>query len=190
VRTADPNDSPLGYLLPYGYAHGDPIAFVDPAGEFEFSILGLTISVNIQGNVRTIEGNAKGASVRKIQGELTQLGSRSYREARALQAAGRLPKVDPLTGEKLEVHHLFEKRLLTYGKNGLQGMYKSEGDIPAILLTRTQHNLITKAWRELIPRRRMKGFFEPNLEQIVDAAAKVYAGNPVALKQVLLTLIL
>jgi RHS repeat-associated protein len=172
----------------YVYAGARPIGSIDPTGEMEFSILGLTITVNIQANARTIEGGIKGQGVSQAQRGLARAGLRSYDEMKRLQALGKLP-TRGLNGEALEVHHIFERRILRYAGNGLKTVYKQAGEIPGVLLTRAEHQAFNAAWRQLIPYRNSSRFISPSLETIVEVAQEVYAGNPVALREALLSLL-
>jgi RHS repeat-associated protein/uncharacterized repeat protein (TIGR01451 family) len=166
----------------YGYALQDPVNGVDPAGEFTFSIAGLSISINIQGNLRATQGSISASTVSNIQIQLARVNIQSYSNLMRIWSG-------KLRSQGLEVHHLIEKRLW-YQNPALRQIFKSVDDIPSVVLKKADHQVFTNLWRNAFPYSNQAGrIVNPSLEQIVQAASRIYANDPNMAKAILLALL-
>jgi RHS repeat-associated protein len=168
------------------YAHADPINFVDPMGEVEYTILGVTFTVTVSDIGRSVEGGAKGGAVRRVETKIGEVGVRSVKELRQLRSIGKLEKT--IDGEAADIHHLFERRLLqkAYGDGLRSAGYEMEEQIPGVLIKKSAHQAITAAWRTKIPYVNSPNFSAPAFERILQAAEEIYSGNPQIVKELLL----
>lgn len=165
-------------LHPYLYTHGDPVNSIDPTGEMEFSLAGISVSLNIQGNLRSISGIQGRAA---LEGVKRQLFSKIPQTARTLKLAkNRIP------GN--EVHHIIEQRFWR-SNPALRQIFQHVDDIPGVSLPQAEHRIITELWRQALPRAAPGGPTPVyTLEQIMGAAQKVYASRPELLNAVVRTL--
>jgi hypothetical protein len=77
-------------------------------------------------------------------------------------------------GRHWETHHIIPQRFWS-NSPALQRIFKHVDDIPGVNLTKAEHQLITELWRKYLPYSNQAGrIANPTIEQIVDAAAKVY----------------
>jgi hypothetical protein len=92
-----------------------------------------------------------------------------------------------------EVHHIIEKRLMNYGgkNNPFKKIWGNSNDMPAIVLDKGAHKIITKRWRKALPYKGSKGFKKGGytVQEVYDAAHAVYAGYPEQLRQVVTALL-
>jgi RHS repeat-associated protein len=169
----------------YLYAMGNPVDYTDPTGEITFSIGGLSVSLNIQGNLRATQGVAARGVLQRIQQRLASLGLRSVKELKRLRRAGQIPG----GRNGYEIHHLIEQRLVR-SNPALRRVFQSLDDIPGVNLTRAQHRAFTNAWRNAFPYRGQAGHIaNPTTEQIVAAAQRIYANNPEYFRIIFLALL-
>ncbi|HVG08307.1 MAG TPA: fibronectin type III domain-containing protein [Thermoanaerobaculia bacterium] len=163
-------------LARYAYALNDPIDLTDPSGEFEFSIGSLSVSINIQGNLRSISGIQGRAALQSVRSQLGRLGLR-VKDLKKLRNAGE------------QTHHLIEQRLWRASPK-LQRIFRSVDDIPGVNLKPAEHQLFTNAWLRAFPRSNMaRHVAEPSLEAIMAAAEEIYAAHPALLKAIYMGLL-
>lgn len=153
---------------PYAYSHADPVSYGDPDGHFEVSILGLTITVNVQGNVRSAEAASRSRIVQKARALARRLDIKSYGDFE--------PSLDP----EEQVHHLIEQRFLK-GNKLLQKLFGDGKSALSVRLKKDEHNIYTRRWRSFFPRKRQHGHrrydqIEP--EDMIDAIKEVYFDRP------------
>lgn len=159
----------------YDYAWDDPVNRSDPSGLISFGIAGLSISINIQGNLRASSGVASQAALNTVRNRILAISVRPYSQVQ--RVAGR------------EVHHLIEQRLWRSNPM-LQRIFTRVNDIPSVSLTPAQHQAFTNAWRAAFPYSNQAGHVAaPTLEQIIAAAQTIYAGQPVYFQAIFLALI-
>jgi RHS repeat-associated protein len=167
-------DQPRGRHL-YDYAWDDPVNRRDPSGLISFGIAGLSISINIQGNLRASSGVASQAALNTVRNRILSISIRPYSQVQ--RVAGR------------EVHHLIEQRLWR-SNPALQRIFTKVHDIPSVSLTPAQHQAFTNAWRAAFPYSNQAGHVAaPTLEQIIAAAQTIYAGQPIYFQAIFLALI-
>jgi TRAP-type mannitol/chloroaromatic compound transport system substrate-binding protein len=88
-----------------------------------------------------------------------------------------------------QTHHLVEQRLWRANKE-LQRIWKHVDDMPGFNVTRANHQPFTNAWRDALPRLGQRGHIpNPTIQQILEAAEKVYVNHPELLKQIYLALL-
>ncbi|HEX6164895.1 MAG TPA: RHS repeat-associated core domain-containing protein, partial [Vicinamibacterales bacterium] len=161
----------------YHYAVNDPVNYVDPTGEFGFSIGSISINITISANIRSISVTGGAATLNALRGQLSQLGVYSVRALQAMRTAGQ------------QTHHLIEQRLWR-ANPALQKIWQHVDDMPGVNLTPAQHQVFTNAWRAAFPYSNQAGHIaNPTLQQIMAAADKIYANHPALLRQIYLALL-
>ena len=135
----DPLDGTLEQprtLHRYVYAGNDPVNATDPTGEFEFSIAGLSVSINIQGNLRSIQGGVGQATLQRVRQQLARFSVDAVKALQKVRQAGQ------------QTHHLIEQRLWRANPT-LQRILKSVDDMPGVNLTAAEHQVYTNLWRQV-----------------------------------------
>jgi len=174
-----------GTIHRYQYALNNPVNITDPTGKFGFSIGSLSISLNIQGTLRTSSGIAGRGAIQRVQQRLAQLGLRSVRELKKLRRSGQIFKGK----DGYEIHHLIEQRLVR-NNPVLRKVFNSLDDIPGVNITKAGHRVFTNAWRAAFPYSNSAGHIaNPSTQQILAAARRIYANNPAYLRAIILPLL-
>lgn len=189
----DPMNAPLdgpgipiaGTLHRYQYAFDNPVNIIDPTGKFGFSLGGISISLNIQGTLRSSSATIGRGAIQRVQNQLARIGLRSVKELKRLRQSGQIFKGK----DGYEIHHLIEQRLVR-NNPALRKIFNSLDDIPGVNITRAEHQVFTNAWRAVFPHSNQAGFIaNPTTQQILAAAQKIYASNPGYLKAIILPLL-
>ncbi len=165
-------------LQRYNYALSDPVNLIDPSGEFaSFSLPGISVTLSIQGNVRTISAVGGRAALQTARRTLSRVALRSVRALKKIRPKGQ------------QTHHVLEQRLWKQN-SALRGIFKHVDDMPGINLNPAQHQAFTNAWRAAFPYRNQAGHIaKPTLEQILTAAQRIYAKEPAIWKSILLAVL-
>jgi RHS repeat-associated protein len=160
-------------LQPYAYAHGDPVNFADPSGRFEFSIAGLSISINISSSLRANNTVAANAARTNILTKLGRIPIQSVRGMQKIRQAGQ------------QTHHVIERRIWERC-DALKKLWTHVDDMPGVNLTPAEHQAFTNAWLRVFARRGMSGYrAELGLEEVMAAAQEIYASHPQILGAIL-----
>lgn len=150
----------------YLYTANDPVNNIDPSGMMEFSLIGISVSIEIQGDIRKIEGLNHQSILLQVRQKLSNLGLQSFKAASKVRKAGQ------------QTHHLLEQRLWK-SNPALKKLFSSVDDIPCANLSTAEHQAFTNAWRLEFPYSNQVGYVaQPTLEEIIGAASRVYANYP------------
>jgi RHS repeat-associated protein len=162
-------------LARYSYSHADPVNFLDPSGQAEFTIAGITISIQINSIIRS-------------QSTVTQVSAGNAVRARAASLNIRAVR-HVVRQSNQHIHHLIEQRLWQRSP-ALQRIFKHPNDIPGISVSPTQHQYFTNLWLQAFPRSNQVGYIaQPSLEAILAAAEQIYGTHSLLFKAILVALI-
>jgi RHS repeat-associated protein len=192
----------------YSYAHGDPVNFTDPSGNFEISsllvagvIAGIvnSILVAVLNPAATVGDIVMAFLTGFVEGVLFEAGTsvllstaaKTYaRFARipriagwdsAIAPYGTLKEFTRYQNHTVEAHHLIDRRLL----KDLGYSRRQIADSPSIVLTKAEHDAVTNLFRRELPRQ--AGTY--NKRQVLAACEEIYSGNPRVLNAVRLFLL-
>jgi RHS repeat-associated protein len=156
--------------LAWVFAGNAPTTFRDPSGWYTISqssavmagisVLGTRASASLAAFSNTAARFVQTHGVRSYQSLKTAVS--------ALKSSGVIDKA-----EKLEVHHLIEKRFASL-------FQVKAGDMLAIVLRREEHAALTQAWRQAIPYGQRAATI--TREEVIETAQRIYANYPELLK--------
>jgi len=174
--------------------------YVDPSGHmFVAGAIDMLMVVDVLGSLRSSEVKYQAARGATMIGRASEIVLNSGHSVRALRAMRRNNKrlfesFEKLVGEKVEIHHILEKRFLPSNiklspevEKILQKLGHAD-NMPGIVLSKSRHRIITNRWIEALGRRGMssfKGYENITVEDLINAAAKVYKDDPLQLNVVM-----
>jgi len=172
-------------LHDYAYSNDNPVAFIDPLGTM--AIASISLSGTESAGLQTRQALITGGQVYRANSALRRVAEGSVRTLRSLRQGGKGIWKDS-KGVQEEIHHLVEKRLLSRSPE-LRNMFSNADDLAGAVLKQGEHRIYTARWRDAIPYKAPGQ--APNrisLDEIIDAAYKVYYDQPAFFNRVLLQL--
>ena len=169
-------------LNDYIYAGNNPVLYVDPSGKMFIGISMASFNFTSVRVANTLSSTQKyGPYVYRASNIALKYSSRSVKQLKALKRSNsRL--FENLGKDKLEIHHVLEKRFWTNAKDSrIKAMFEHADDIPGVVLTQTRHREITNRWIKALGRKKMKGFKgydNISIEDLYNAVGKVYRDDP------------
>ncbi|MEO6477609.1 RHS repeat-associated core domain-containing protein, partial [Luteolibacter sp.] len=158
----------------YLYVHANPISGIDPSGHMFLTELSVVEGELIRDKTSDSERVSSEAVPVKngLKEIINKSGRFTYRSAKKVR--------DMLPNKELyETHHIIEKRLLD--KIPELANLLTESELPAVILEKAEHQVITNAWRAAFPYG-IEGAVESS--QVIAEAAKIYANYPVLFQSV------
>ena len=180
----------------YLYARGNPAVYVDPNGRcFVAGAIDMIMVVDIMGSLRSSEIRfltVRGVAMAGRASEIVLNSGHTVRALRAMRRSNRglFERLENFLGEKVEIHHILEKRFYNNANKEVREILDRIADadeLPGIVLTKSRHRIITKRWVEALKRERMNGFAGyKNItpEMLINAAQKVYYDDPIQMRVV------
>ena len=182
----------------YLYASGNPVRFVDPSGRcFVAGAIDMIMVVDIMGSLRSSEirfQTIRGVAMAGRASEIVLNSGHTVKALRAMRRSNRglFQRLEEYLGEKVEIHHILEKRFLP--KQNISPDMKKLLDklghadnMPGIVLTKSRHRIITERWQREI-RRSYRGengrYKSITVEEIINAAENVYFDDPIQMHTV------
>ena len=166
----------------YLYAGANPSMFVDPSGKMFIGISIASFNFTSVRSVNTLSSIQKyGPYTYRASNIALRYSVRSVKQLKALKRSN--SRLFANVGkDKLEIHHILEKRFWTNAKDSrIKSMFEHADDIPGVALTKTRHREITNRWIKALGRKGMKdfkGYDKITIEDLYNAVGTVYRDDP------------